>query len=795
MNVRERLVGTSARSLVVTLLLAVCTFASDPPSAGAVPVLPTMALTEISIGSGHVLFRKADGSVWASGTNRYGELATPTNIGTDWFSGVPRQVTAEASHVAAGSYHSVFLKPDGTVWTFGSNVAGALGSKWGVDRSEPEQVMSGAVDVAAGGLHTVVLKADGSVWTFGSNLSGQLGREQGVRSNEPENAVPSKVFDNAKAIFAGLENTAIVRTDGSLWMFGDNSAGQLGVTNNLGTRSFNWEPLLVMAGVNSVALGSHHTAVLKSDRTVWTFGNNRYGQLGSSTNNGTETENPVPVMVASDVATVAAAGDFTLVSKVDSSAWAFGSNNAGQIGTAFEYGDQTAHPVPQQIDTGVAKVVAGGFSSGLLKPNGPTLAYYAISGLKRSPSYDAASPALAGGALTALQPARLMDTRVGSTTIDGRAAGIGRRAAGSITRLTVKDRGGAAPEASASVLTVTVTNGAADGYVTVWPCGGDRPNTSNVNFVVGETVANAVVSKVGTDGQVCLFTSAVVDLIVDVSGYYASRAFAALVPARVFDSRVGSKTFDGLQAGSGLLPAGAFTVIDVGGRADVPNNVRSVFLNVTVTATVGDGYLTVWDCSATRFQPRPNTSTLNYRSGATVANAILTATAGNKVCVFNESPLHLIVDVGGYAPMSGFYESSGPARMFDSRIGSGPGLDAPKQLPAGHVSAVTIASTYPNEWASFDRNPAFRRVPDDVTSAALNITIARAAASGFATVWPCGTERPNASNVNFSQDATVANFVLTGLGIDGKVCIYTSQEVDVIVDLIGWYRTGFAFAE
>ena len=118
----------------------------------------------------------------------------------------------------------------------------------------------------------------------------------------------------------------------------------------------------------------------------------------------------------------------------------------------------------------------------------------------------------------ALVPARLLDSRVGGSTVDGVFAGGGVRVAGSVTELTVAGRGGVPVGAGAVVLNVTVSEASAAGFVTVFPCGGSRPNASNVNYVGGQTVANAVVATVGVGGAVCVFTSATAHLIVDVNG-------------------------------------------------------------------------------------------------------------------------------------------------------------------------------------------------------------------------------------------------------------------------------------
>ncbi|HUF99256.1 MAG TPA: S8 family peptidase [Ilumatobacter sp.] len=122
------------------------------------------------------------------------------------------------------------------------------------------------------------------------------------------------------------------------------------------------------------------------------------------------------------------------------------------------------------------------------------------------------------GSFGALEPARVLDSRVGGLTVDGGFAGVGVRGAGSVTELLVVGRGGVPVDAGAVVLNVTVTEPEVAGFVSVFPCGGVQPNASSVNYVAGQTVANAVVAKVGVAGKVCVYTLGTAHLIVDVNG-------------------------------------------------------------------------------------------------------------------------------------------------------------------------------------------------------------------------------------------------------------------------------------
>jgi bacillolysin len=134
--------------------------------------------------------------------------------------------------------------------------------------------------------------------------------------------------------------------------------------------------------------------------------------------------------------------------------------------------------------------------------------------------YTCAAPPGPAAAFNPLVPGRLLDSRSGQATVDGQFNGIGVRGAGTVTALTVAGRGGVAGDAAAVVLNVTVTDAQGPGFVTVFPCGSAQPNASSLNYVVGSTVANAVIVKVGAGGQVCLFTQSPINLIADVNGYF-----------------------------------------------------------------------------------------------------------------------------------------------------------------------------------------------------------------------------------------------------------------------------------
>ena len=245
------------------------------------------------------------------------------------------------------------------------------------------------------------------------------------------------------------------------------------------------------------------------------------------------------------------------------------------------------------------------------------------------------------GGLTALSaPARLLDTRTSGIKV-GKTDGTG-----TAYDLTVAGVSGVPSTGVAAVaMNVTVVDGeAADvgGYVTVYPCG-TRPNSSNLNFVNGQTVPNAVIAPLSASGHVCFYVYGKAHLLADVSGYFTAGFTALSAPTRLLDTR-GSGNKVGKTDGTGTAYE-----LTVAGSNGLPaaGTLGIVAMNVTVVdgeaADVG-GYVTVYPCGT-----RPNSSNLNFVNGQTVPNAaIASVSAAGKVCFYVYGKAHLLVDVAGY---------------------------------------------------------------------------------------------------------------------------------------------------
>ncbi len=387
------------------------------------------------------------------------------------------------------------------------------------------------------------------------------------------------------------------------------------------------------------------------------------------------------------------------------------------------------------------------------------------------------------GSFEGIAPIRLMDTRIGSTTIDGLYQGEGRLGAGLSRSVRVVGRGGVPETGVGSVaLNVTAVEPTSMSYLTVWPQGKPRPNASNLNYVAGKTIANMVIVPVGVGGNVSLFNEAgTTDVLVDLLGWFPSGpVFTGLTPARLMDTR-NSATVDGRFQNTGKVGPKSFKELQVLGRGGIPASaaaVGSLVLNVTATETTDSSYLTVWPKGFTQ----PNASNLNWAAGETVPNMVIVPVPSDGLLAFYNSAgmAHLVVDVLGWFPKGPAFTGLPPARLMDTRpdVQTIDGeFRSQGPLGPGETRILKVAGRKGSG------------VPGDVVgSIALNVTVVNPTGTSYLTVFPTGTARPNASNLNFGKDQTIANVVVARLGPHGEVSIFNeSGSTDVIVDVLGWF--------
>jgi Domain of unknown function (DUF4282)/Protein of unknown function (DUF2510) len=396
------------------------------------------------------------------------------------------------------------------------------------------------------------------------------------------------------------------------------------------------------------------------------------------------------------------------------------------------------------------------------------------------PAATVSAAAIDDVGFVSLQPARLLETRPGLSTVDGLFNGVGAVGPGATLDLTVVGRGGVpATGVGAVVLNITATEPTAAGYVTVFPTGPDRPTASNLNFVPGQTTANLTIAKVGAGGQVSLFNFAgSTHLIADVVGWFPTLStFTSLQPARLLETRPGLSTVDSLFNAVGAVGPGATLDVTVVGRGGVPaTGVGAVVLNITATEPTAAGFVTVFPTGTTR----PTASNLNFVPGQTTPNLAIAKVGDNgQVSLFNfAGSTHLIFDVVGWFPAASSFASLQPARLLDTR----PGLTTVDGLFNG-VGALGGGATLDLTVAGRGGVPT-----TGVGAVVLNITATDPTAAGFFTVYPTGSARPTASNLNFVPGQTTPNLVVAKVGANGQVSVFNfAGNADLIADVVGWF--------
>ena len=309
----------------------------------------------VASGYYHSIALKRDGSVWAAGINKNGQLGDGSIIDRKYFRKI---ISSYGVNVAAGIAHSVVLKSDGSVWTTGLNNHGQLGDGSLNNSYSFKMVSSYATAVAAGGYTTLMVKQDGTVWMAGLNAFLDLDQEDVEGYAYHKSFI--HIFTGAQALASGDFHLMILGNAGYLWVVGRNDSGQLGE----GTLKYSQRLMAVLADVTAIAAGGSHSMALRKDGSVWTTGSNYYGQLGIAWS--TFKVQWIQV-VSSEVLAMAAGSVHSLIMKEDRSVWAAGRNGNGQLGDGTTL---TRRRFVVVLTGGVVAVSAGLYHSMVVKNDG-----------------------------------------------------------------------------------------------------------------------------------------------------------------------------------------------------------------------------------------------------------------------------------------------------------------------------------------------------------------------------------------------------------------------------------------
>jgi len=233
-----------------------------------------------------------NGQAWVWGSNgTYGALGDGGVI-TTTIEAIPIYGLSNVTSISTGAEHSLALMQDGTVWAWGRNNNGQLGDGTKTNRLTPVQVpnLSGIVAISAGGVHSLAIKDDGTVWSWGYNYDGQLG--DGTNGPNGAKSTPAQMsgLSGIVAVEAGINYSLALKSDGTVWVCGVNSAGQLGIGSTTSVKV----PTQIagLGDVVAISAQGYHSLALKSDGSIWAWGNNANFRLGdnTTTNGGTSCE-------------------------------------------------------------------------------------------------------------------------------------------------------------------------------------------------------------------------------------------------------------------------------------------------------------------------------------------------------------------------------------------------------------------------------------------------------------------------------------------------------------------------
>ena len=297
----------------------------------------------------HNVALKSDGTVWSWGYNAFGQLGNGTTNDA-W---LPVQTGLDAAppltsvtKLGGRPYFTLAVKSDGTIWAWGMNRYGQMGNGTVNPLTGPQVTVPGLVSdswpggainnpqqVTCGYQFGAAMTTNGTVWTWGSGSHGELGNGTTGSSYYPAQV---SGLTNITAISAGWIHILALKADGTVWDWGNNSKGELGD----GTTSNRPNPVQVMNVSNIVAVsgGDSHSSALDANGTVWKWGLNDLGELGNGTSNAVA--NPVPAKILvdsfgvgfSNIVMVSARDYHNIAVKADGSVWMWGANDQGQCG-------------------------------------------------------------------------------------------------------------------------------------------------------------------------------------------------------------------------------------------------------------------------------------------------------------------------------------------------------------------------------------------------------------------------------------------------------------------------------
>jgi alpha-tubulin suppressor-like RCC1 family protein len=338
---------------------------------------------DVAAGWGYSLALKSDGRLYSWGLNDCGQLGIGAPIGPEVRMANPTLVAGQYRAVAAGADHVVALATDGSVHTFGCNAYGQLGRTGDQTTPMPVAGIERIVAVVAGRGHSLALRDDGTLFAWGNNAWGEL-----ARSDSASSPTPVTIGTGFSSIGGKGEHVLAVK-GGALWAWGRNHMTQTALdTDSAVVATANAVTVGAAGGaeVAAVAGGDAHSLAIDSEGGVWSWGDNRQGQLGV----GLLKNSTLPLFIASGFKDVAVGYNHALGIDDNDSLWAWGSNLYGAMGD----GTRIDRHTPVKIATGIAAAVAGKTESVMLKADGSVWQWGDSIGHRNDPDAPIIAPQL-----------------------------------------------------------------------------------------------------------------------------------------------------------------------------------------------------------------------------------------------------------------------------------------------------------------------------------------------------------------------------------------------------------------
>jgi alpha-tubulin suppressor-like RCC1 family protein len=301
---------------------------------------------DVSAGYSFTMAIRNDGTLWGWGINTNTQIGDGTNISRS----SPVQIGTLNTWVSAssGNANSVLLQNNGYALTTGNGVHPGYDTGFLLNRSSPVQIGTQSNwSNASVGFHSAAVRTDGTLWTWGLNTSGQLGI--GVATNR-SSAVQVGTLNNWATAYAIGTKTYAIKTDGTLWAWGSNDNGELG-QNNFGVSTYRSSPVQIGTRTwSNVARGTAsnalHVVAVRTDGTIWSWGSGNSGRLGLDDN--ISRSSPVQIGTRPDWASATIGASNTMLVRSDGTLWGLGINIPNQQLGVFQRNNISS---PVQVGT------------------------------------------------------------------------------------------------------------------------------------------------------------------------------------------------------------------------------------------------------------------------------------------------------------------------------------------------------------------------------------------------------------------------------------------------------------